>query len=256
MGMNTTDLVHILAEHEKWCNEAGGSRADLGRANLRHADLSHADLRRANLRHADLSHADLRGADLSEADLREADLGRANLRGADLREADLRLADLSGANLREADLGRANLRHADLSGANLRRANLRGANLRHADLRHADLSGAMGLLDPVAWLEQLESTADGILCYKRFGGDYPAPGHWRVEPGSVLTETVNPCPTDDCACGINVSTRAWQDANVATGLLWKCLIRWPWLVSATIPYHTDGKFRVGRLELIEIVRAE
>ena len=140
------------------------------------------------------------------------------------------------------------------SRANLGEADLRGANLGGADLGGADLSGAVGLLDPVEWLGHLESTAAGIICYKRFGENYSAPVHWTVEAGSILTEVVNPYRVDDCACGINVSTRAWQDNN-GSGPIWRCLIRWPWLVSVVVPYHTDGKFRVGRLELLEVVEA-
>jgi uncharacterized protein YjbI with pentapeptide repeats len=118
-------LANILDLHGKWLRgEAGGSRADLRRANLtvanltganlRDADLTRANLGEANLREANLGGADLRGANLSGANLRNANLTRANLTGANLREA-----NLTGANLREANLGEANLSGADLIGANL-----------------------------------------------------------------------------------------------------------------------------------------
>ena len=84
------------------------------RANLGGADLRGADLSRANL-----GCADLRGANLGCADLRGADLGCADLRGADLSCANLSSANLSRANLRGADLSRADLSSADLGGADL-----------------------------------------------------------------------------------------------------------------------------------------
>jgi len=195
---------------------------------------------------ADLHEANLSGADLSWANLRGADLRGANLREADLREADLRGANLSGANLRRAELRGANLRRADLRGADLR-----GANLREADLSEANLSGAKGLLSPTQYLaDSFEATNDGIIVYKTFGATFQPPSAWKIEPGSVLTEVCNPCRVSDCASGINVAKRDW---NFGDGPLWCCLIRWPWLAGVVVPYHTDGKIRCERLELIKIV---
>ena len=170
----------------------------------------------------------------------------------DGKRADLRRADLRGANLSRADLSRADLRRADLRDADLRDANLRDADLRGADLRGADLRGAKGLLDPVDWLSRLEATAEGVICYKTFGSKYPIPKTWQIERGGVLNEVVNLDPTVDCACGINVSTLDWAKRNGQKSIVWKCLIRWPWLVGAVVPYHTNGKFRVGRVELVEM----
>jgi len=74
----------------KLCVEAAiKSRADLGGADLRGADLGGADLGGADLRGADLGGADLGGAYLRGADLGGADLGGAYLRGAYLGGADL-----------------------------------------------------------------------------------------------------------------------------------------------------------------------
>ena len=103
------NLKEILAAHNAWLKDEGGSKAD-----LRWADLYEAYLYGANLREADLREADLRGANLRGADLRGADLRGAYLYEADLREADLREADLRGADLYEADLRGADLREADL----------------------------------------------------------------------------------------------------------------------------------------------
>ena len=168
----------------------------------------------------------------------------ANLSGANLREADLRVADLSGADLRGA-----NLRGANLSGANLSEANLRWANLSGADLR-----GAKGLLDPVEYLlKTFAQTPDGVIVYKTFSGQYPPSPSWRVEPGSIIEEVVNPDRACDCACGVNVATLDWVRGNYPGKPVWKCLIRWPWLVGVVVPYHTDGKIRASQVELVGIV---
>jgi hypothetical protein len=175
-------------------------------------------------------------ADLSGADLREA-----NLSGADLRRA-----DLSGADLREADL-----REANLSGADLRRADLREADLSGADLRRADLSGAEGLLDPVEWIAaNFRRTRGGIIAYKTFDRYYAPPDKWVIEPGAEIAEVVNPLPTCDCGCGVNVATREWCRDGSTGSPVWEVLIKWEWMIGAVVPYNTDGKFRVPRASLI------
>jgi len=143
-------------------------KADLAHADLQGADLAGADLQVSNLLGADLSQADLTGANLAGADLRGADLQgahlqgaclswadlwgvrlrwaictEANLEGANLQEANLQWANLQGANLQGADLREANLQGADLSQANLQDADLRGADLREANLQDANLQGAL-----------------------------------------------------------------------------------------------------------------
>ena len=93
------------------------------------------DFCEANLSGADLGRADLRGANLIEVNLLGADLHEANLNGAYLREACLAEANLAGADLGGAKLSGAHLLAADLGGADLGRAVLDGANLSGADLR-------------------------------------------------------------------------------------------------------------------------
>jgi len=181
--------------------------------------------------------------------LRVYDGGRRDFSGVNLRGANLHRANLCGA-----DLSWANLCGADLSWANLRGANLCEANLREADLRGANLSGGKGLLDPVAWIANLEQTGNGVICYKIFGQYRISPDAWKIEPGFIIEEIVNPCRTSDCASGINVATLEWLQANCDQDrIVWKCLIRWVWLAGVVVPYNTDGKFRAGRVELIEEV---
>ena len=213
--MTQEELAKILELHKKWLNgEEGGERANLSGANLSGADLRRADLRWANLRCADLS-----GANLSGADLRCADLSRAALSGADLR----------WANLSEADL-------------------------RRADLRWADLSGAQGLLSACNYLDaHFERVKDGYIAYKTFGAQYRAPERWKIEVGSVIDEVVNFDRTCECGCGINVAPIECVKRNYS-GAVWKVLIRWEWLAGVVVPYHTDGKIRCERVELLGVVK--
>jgi hypothetical protein len=150
-------------------------------------------------------------------------------------------ADLSGV-----DLSRANLSGVDLSCANLSRANLSGANL----------SGAKNLLSAINFLEaNYERTDDGYIVYKTFGGQYPSPEHWRIETGSILTETVNPDRCTECGSGINVAPLKWVREHYK-GDIWKCLVRWSWLPGVIVPYMTDGKIRCERVELVETEKEE
>jgi uncharacterized protein YjbI with pentapeptide repeats len=277
------ELKEILKSHHEWLTTPGGIRADLSYANLsdadlsdanlRRANLSDANLRRANLSDADLSYADLSdadlsganlsGADLSDADLSDANLRRANLSGADLRHAILKHADLSYANLSGADLSDADLSGANLSDANLRRANLSDADLSGADLSDADLSGAnlsgadlsdaKGLLDPIKYIEKnFEKTKEGIIVYKSFGEHYTPNPNWKIAEGSIIEEVVNPLPTVECGCGVNVATKEWVNRE-CTNPVWECLIKWEWLPGVVVPYQTDGKIRASKVQLIKPV---
>jgi hypothetical protein len=248
---NLTDLERdIIRKHGLWlANDPDGERANLRGANLGGADLGGANLSDANLRGANLGRANLGGADLGGANLSDANLGRANLGGANLRGANLRGANLRGANLSDANLGGANLRGADLSDANLRGANLGRANL----------SGCSGLLDAADWLAEhfeLDPAGRGYLVYKMFGVFNPAPAAWKIEPG-IISEVVNPDRGTECACGINFAPRDWCEFKMRPSTpLWRCLLRWRNLPGVVVPFHTDGKARCGRLELIEIVTDE
>ena len=151
----------------------------------------------------------------------------------------------------KADLRYANLRSADLRSADLRYANLRSADLRSADLSYANLSGSFGLPSSIEWMKiNLDRMDDGYIAYKSFGSQFPPALTWEIEPGREIFEVVNPLPTLDCACGVNVSTLKWQGTN--TGI-WKVLIKWEWLPSVVVPYNTDGKFRCERVLLLERV---
>ena len=145
---------------------------------------------------------------------------------------------------------RANLRSADLSGANLRSADLKSANLSGANL-----SGAKELLSAVNFIDaHFERVADGYIVFKTFDSMYASPESWKIEAGSVITETVNPDRCTDCGSGINVAPLKWVEKNYPNKPIWKCLVRFEWLAGVIVPFGTDGKIRCERVELIEIVK--
>ena len=161
-------------------------------------------------------------------------------------------ADLSGADLMWADLSGANLRDADLSGADLMWADLRGA-----DLSRADLSGAKGLASPIDYLkENFEMVSEGFVAYKTFGSGYTPPANWKIEPKSIISETVNFDRCTVCGCGINVAPIEWVKNKYNDAPCWKVLIRFEWLAGVCVPYNTDGKIRCERVELLEMVKTE
>ena len=150
----------------------------------------------------------------------------------------------------------AYLRLADLSEADLSEANLRWADLSEANLSGANLSGAIGLLDPSEWVAanlERDPEGRGVIAYKAFNLHYDPPAHWRIEPGSIISEVVNPLPTVDCGCGVNVGTLARVRRSADKRPIWRCLIRWEWLPSVVVPYSTDGKFRCSKVELLGTV---
>lgn len=177
------------------------------------------------------------------------------LYGANLSGADLSDANLSGANLSGADLSGAYLDGADLSGADLSGAYLDGADLSGADLSYVNLSGVTGLLSTSVWCKQnLEHDSLGYIVYKRIGQTaFVCPNSWKITPGSIITEVVNPLPTQDCGCGVNFGTLDWCKRNHKRATLWKCRILWEDASGIVVPYNTDGKARCERLELLEIV---
>jgi uncharacterized protein YjbI with pentapeptide repeats len=131
-------------------------RLDLGRTDLRGADLAGAHLEEASLRGAHLEGADLRqahlegakflGAHIERAQLWEAHLERAFLAEARLEGAYLKHAHLENAILWIAHLEEAFLMGAHMQGAYLGEAHLEGAILGGAHLEGADLGSAIGLI--------------------------------------------------------------------------------------------------------------
>lgn len=255
--MNIKEILKILALHERWLeNEEGGERADLSYVDLSFSSiLKGVNLINADLRGADLRCSDLRGTNLSGAKLTMVNLEGADLSGADLSYVDLRHSSLRGAKLEGVNLSDANLKRADLSGVELE-----GANLNDANLNGTDLSGAKNLANSSSidyLMANFEKTAEGIIVYKTFGRHSDPNPSWVIEEGSIIEENPNPNRTDDYGCGINVATLDWvtkDGERLGDNLpIWKCLIRWEWLVGVVVPYHTDGKIRAERVQLLGII---
>ena len=131
-------------------------------------------------------------------------------------------------------------------------------DLSGANLRSANLSGANGIMSAIAFMDaHFERTPDGFIAYKTFGSSYSPNSDWKIEPGSVLTEVVNPDRTCSCGCGINVAPLSWVKDNATNGgrlSIWKVLIRWEWLMGVVVPFGSDGKVRCEKVELIEVVK--
>lgn len=128
------------------------------------------------------------------------------------------------------------------------------ANLSGANLSSANLSGADGLLSAIDYLkDNFEVTPEGFIAYKTFGGECNPPEKWVIQPGSIIQENVNFDRCNTCGCGINVAPLEWVKSKY-DGEIWKVLIRFEWLAGVCVPYHTDGKIRCERVQLIEIVK--
>ena len=161
------------------------------------------------------------------------------------------------AILCDADLRNADLYGADLCGADLRNTNLRDADLRGADLYGADLSNAKNIKNQNSAdyiMAHFDKTGDGIIVYKTFNNHQQPNPNWIIEEGSVIEENVNYNRTNDCGCGVNVATLDWIKKHGGQGRdIWECLIKWEWLSDVVVPYHTDGKIRAGRVQLVRVV---
>jgi hypothetical protein len=144
--------------------------------------------------------------------------------------------------------------------ANLSGADLRSADLRSANLRSANLSGALGIASAAEWLRaNTKTTRRGcILAYKAFGNTtYEPPSAWKIEPGSYLTEVVNPCRGTECASGVNVGTLDFVRRNYpGAQSVWLVGIEPADIADVVVPFRTDGKFRAARVRLIRQLTAD
>lgn len=158
-------------------------------------------------------------------------------------KADLSYADLKGVNLEGVNLKDVNLRGVDL----------RGANLNYANLSETNLSEAEGILSAIDYMAtNFERTDEGYIAYKTFGEVYKVPNTWKIETGSVISENVNPDRCCQYGSGINVAPLENVKSNYQ-GKIWKVLIRWEWLPGVIVPYHTNGKVRCERVELLGVI---
>ena len=109
-------------------------------------------------------------------------------------------------------------------------------------------------MDAINFMEaHFERTDDGYIVYKSFNSSYDAPDRWKIEPGEVIEEVVNPDRTRECGCGINVAPLEWV-RNDNYNQPYKLLIRWEWLPGVVVPYNTDGKIRCSKAQILEAVK--
>ena len=188
----------------------------------------------------------------------EAVSKEANLWGANLQRANLRGANLRGANLQRANLRGANLRGANLRGANLRGANLQEADLREADLQRANLWGAKNL-NPLTStvLSLLKQQTNKLRAFKYVTKKFKSPqqGDLDYTKGKTVQLTKKECDYSElieCSKGLHVATLEWCLLNrESTQPIIEVEFSPKDIVS--IPYNTDGKFRVKKLKVIRVV---
>lgn len=138
-------LMEDVAAWNQWRSENPGTSIELGKADLRDADLSNANLREAqlvgsNLCGAVLDNADLSSAVLQGANLTSARLHAASFRGASMTRATLNEVEASDADFREADFTGAVSTKADFMGANLSKAICKDSTFVEANFTQSDLT--------------------------------------------------------------------------------------------------------------------
>ena len=241
--MNKKKLMDVIDKHETWLYGDGvGSRADIKDVLVITENFNWTNLSKASIRNCIFN-----GCNFIYCGFRDADLF-----GTSFVNSNLNYADFEGADLQGVDFTNTNLRGADFTNANLR-----DANLDCADLTGANLSGAIGLKSQTDFIkENFDITPEGIIAYKTFNAFYPSPVHWRVEEGSILTESVNFNRCNLCACGINVAPLSYIVNNTHSSskkTIWKVLIRWEWAAGICVPYNSKGQIRCEKVQLLEKV---
>ena len=174
-------------------------------------------------------------------------------------KACVELAINQRADLGGADLGGANLRGANLRGANLGGANLRGTDLRGANLWGANLGGAKNISpDLVTPLRLLLDQPGTIRAYKLVTSDFVGPyrGGICYKVGETYQVQDADCDMfEQCGPGINIATLDWCLKEYRDGF-YILLVEFNASDIAAIPIATDGKFRVHRLAVIEVLSQE
>ena len=107
--------------------------------------------------------------------------------------------------------------------------------------------------------ERFEKVEGGWHAYKIFGSMHAPPPDWKLEPGNWLEDPgLHDNPSTLCAPGINVANdRNWiVDFLYSENLygnfdLWRVFI--PDEATIVVPFETDGKIRVNRLQLLEVI---
>lgn len=221
-------------------------------------DFRGAVLRKADFTRFRMQSVNFRNCYMESACFNAAHITEGCFIGVDATQANFNKTYFNFCNFAEASLSQAQFCYAILHCVNFSNANLAGANFSYATLNNvnfsgADLSGAIGLADPIKFIEGFECDDKGVIVYKAIGStEYKRPDRWEIKAGAFLEEEVNPDRSCACGCGVNFGTLDYCAINYRYKCtIWKCRIRWKDLVGVVVPYRTEGKARCRRLELIE-----
>ena len=203
--------------------------------------------------------------DFSNLDLSYADLSYCKFRHANFENTKLYQARIFGSDLTNANLNNATCALTDFSYSTFMDAYMINTYLEKVNFYKANLSGAIGLLDPVAFLNsKFVKTNEGYIAYKTFNCYYSSPIYWEINENSILTENVDFNRSISCSYGINVSTldealqysRVTYERELSDYILdvWKVLIKWEWLPLVVVPFNATNSFRCGIIQLLEKVK--
>jgi hypothetical protein len=153
----------------------------------------------------------------------------------------------------------------NLSSANLRWANLSSADLRSADLRWADLSSAnlSSAKDQALFADNLtllRYQKHKMRAFKFVTADMKSPinGSVLYKVGKFVEEqNCNTSELEDCGAGLNVATLEWcvKNNNQGDNAIYLEVEFSPEDI-VSIPFQSDGKFRVKKLKVIRKLKAE
>ena len=177
-----------------------------------------------------------------------------------LYQAKIFCSDLTNANLNNATCALT-----DFSYSAFVDAYMINTCLEDAKFYKANLSGAIGLLDPIIFLNsKFTKTNDGYIAYKVFNCYYFSPLYWEIDENSILVENVDFDRSVSCSYGINVTTfddalqhsRTIYDKKLLEHIpdVWKVLIKWEWLPLVVVPFNATNAFRCGKVQLLEKVK--
>ena len=211
--------------------------------------------------HGNFDCYDFSNLDLSYADLSYCKFRHANFENTILYQARIFCSDLTNANFNNATCALT-----DFSYSTFIDAYMINTCLEDAKFYKANLSGAIGLLDPITFLNsKFTKTDDGYIAYKVFNCYHCPPLYWEIDEGSILVENVDFDRSMSCSYGINVTTldnalhysRTIYDRELLDHIpdVWKVLIKWEWLPLVVVPFNNaTSDFRCGKVQLLEKVK--
>lgn len=209
-------------------------------------------------------HGDFDCYDFSNLDLSYANLSNCSFKHANFENTKLYRTEMFGSDFTNANLNNAICSFTDFSHSTFIDAYMINTYLEKVNFYKVNLSGAIGLLDPVTFLNsKFAKTDEGYVAYKTFNCYYSSPIYWEINENSILAENVDFNRSIFCSYGINVSTldEALQYSRIIYKRelpddipdVWKVLIKWEWLPLVVVPFNATSGFRCGKIQLLEKV---